>query len=72
MQLDRNDLRRTAEFAQAAVAARSAADIDALVHRLRRAIRCDVVHLQRIAAGAVAEWRDPDDVGSDTVSRRSS
>jgi DNA-binding CsgD family transcriptional regulator len=63
VQLDRNDLRRTAEFAQAAVAARSAADVDALVHRLRRAIRCDVVHLQRIAAGAVAEWRDPDDGG---------
>ena len=61
MQLDRNDLRRTAEFAQAAIAARSATDVDALVHRLRRAVRGDVVHLQRITAGAISEWRDPDD-----------
>ena len=61
MELDRNDLLRSAEFAGAAMSARSSSDVAALVRRLRHAL--DDVHLWSIAAGGAIEWRDPDHVG---------
>lgn len=60
MQLNRNDLRRTAEFAHAAVAATGPTDVEALVRRLRHVLAADGVHLQRITSDGVAEWRDPE------------
>lgn len=60
MQLSWKDLRRTAEFAHAAVAATGTADVEALVRRVRLVLASDGVHLQRIAATGVLEWRDPE------------
>lgn len=60
MEMDRTDLRRAAEFAGAAIAARSAADVDALVRRVRHVVRADDVRVQRIAAATVTEWHDPE------------
>lgn len=60
MELDRIDLHRIAEFASAALSARSSADVAALIRRLRHVLESDDVHLWSIAAGGAVEWQDPD------------
>ena len=60
MELDRNDLHRIAQFANAALSARSSADVAALTRRLRHVLESDDVHLWSIAAGGAVEWQDPD------------
>ncbi len=66
MELDRNDLHRISEFANAALSARSSADVAALIRRLRHVLDSDDVHLWRIAAGGAVEWQDPEgDIAGD-------
>jgi len=60
VELDRNDLHRTAEFATAALSARTSADLAALVRRLRHVLVSDDVHVWSIAAGGAVEWQDPE------------
>lgn len=60
MQLSRNDLRRSAEFAQAALLATDASDVDALLRRFRTVVPCDGVVLHRIGAHGIAVWADPE------------
>lgn len=64
VELDRNDLHRTAEFATAALTARSPADVATLVRRLRLVLSSDDVHLWSIGRGGAVEWHDPEGAAS--------
>jgi len=61
VELDRNHLRRTAEFATAALSATTSRDVAGLVRRVRHVLDGDEVHLWSMAAEGVVEWHDPED-----------
>jgi DNA-binding CsgD family transcriptional regulator len=60
MQLSRNDLRRSAEFAHAALLVTDASDVHVLLRRFRTVVPCDGAVLHRIGTHGISAWADPE------------